>query len=334
MLRASSSLLPPVSSAPSLLTLIPSLNFSSSPLAEPFLTSSPVKLSLLHHQTMLSKKALLVTPDLPRRFYSSSFKGIPPMAGSDQFCSRGLTGLSFYQTPSSLYYFLFPPFFFQFFKGKVAIFFGVVHKLVIFLIFVNVITMRWMGPIYSLSYLWELNWLVNVVLSVNVKALLCTLFRECQILIYITEARLSSNSSSQNWAQLRWVELDLIILCELSLSSSRGISLNQVRAFYIFLELEQEYSSLSTPWSRCDKIGKKIKSVQWLETLVGRIFTMYSFIVIFVCTCFVLLRTFHQTKTNGTGNYCSSESFVCRVDHSRTFLLSFTASFAAESNYK
>lgn len=91
MLRASSSLLPPVSSAPSLLTLIPSLNFSSSPLAEPFLTSSPVKLSLLHHQTMLSKKALLVTPDLPRRFYSSSFKGIPPMAGSDQFCSRGLT---------------------------------------------------------------------------------------------------------------------------------------------------------------------------------------------------------------------------------------------------
>ncbi|XP_071923995.1 rhodanese-like/PpiC domain-containing protein 12, chloroplastic isoform X2 [Coffea arabica] len=92
MLRASSSLLPPVSSAPSLLTLIPSLNFSSSPLSEPFFTSSPVKFSLLHHQTMLSKKALLGTPDLPRRFYSSSFKGIPPMAGIHQFCPRGLTG--------------------------------------------------------------------------------------------------------------------------------------------------------------------------------------------------------------------------------------------------
>ena len=122
MLRASSSLLPPVSSAPSLLTLIPSLNFSSSPLSEPFFTSSPVKFSLLHHQTMLSKKALLGTPDLPRHFYSSSFKGIPPMAGIHQFCPRGLTGLSFYQTPSSLYYFVFP-LFSKFFRGKWQFFF-------------------------------------------------------------------------------------------------------------------------------------------------------------------------------------------------------------------
>lgn len=95
MLRASSSsLLPPVSSAPSLFTLIPSLSFSSSPSSQPSLTSSPVKFTLLHHRTMRCKKALLVTPDLPRRLYSSGFKGIPPMAGRHQFSSRGLAASS------------------------------------------------------------------------------------------------------------------------------------------------------------------------------------------------------------------------------------------------
>lgn len=88
MLRAYSSLLPPIST-PSLFSLIPSLSLSS-PLREPLI--SPVK-----NQTALSK-ALLI-PNSPHSFQSFSFKGLSPMVGRHQFCPRGITGLSFYLNP-------------------------------------------------------------------------------------------------------------------------------------------------------------------------------------------------------------------------------------------
>ncbi|KAL3529943.1 hypothetical protein ACH5RR_009265 [Cinchona calisaya] len=79
MLRASSCFQLPPNSAPSLFSLIPSLNLSS-PLPEPLI--SPVNCTL--------SKALLV-PSLPHRFHSFSFKGVFPMVGLHQFCPRGFT---------------------------------------------------------------------------------------------------------------------------------------------------------------------------------------------------------------------------------------------------